>query len=108
MAFFLNRFGSGAVYGPRGLSVGMAVQEAAALFRCDKEVSSLGGVLYLEGEALGEPPCGELMAGMGGEIVLRYVCLDEKGRTAVLEAGVRDGIVTYWHLFDRDETEGGV
>ena len=99
---------SGAVYGPRGLSVGMAVQEAAALFRCDKEVSSLGGVLYLEGEALGEPPCGELMAGMGGEIVLRYVCLDEKGRTAVLEAGVRDGIVTYWHLFDRDETEGGV
>jgi len=99
---------SGAVYGPRGLTVGMAVQEAAALFRCDREVSSLGGVLYLEGEALGEPPYGELSAGAGGEIVLRYVCLDEKGRTAVLEAGVRDGFVTYWHLFDQDETEGGV
>ena len=99
---------SSAVSGPRGLTVGMAVQEAAALFRCDREVSSLGGVLYLEGEALGEPPCGELSAGAGGEIVLRYVCLDENGRTAVLEAGVRDGFVTYWHLFDQAETEGGV
>jgi len=99
---------SSAVYGPRGLAVGMAVQEAAALFRCDREVSSLGGVLYLEGEALGEPPCGELSAAAGGEVVLRYVCFDENGRTAVLEAGVKDGFVTYWHLFDRDESEGGV
>lgn len=94
--------------GPRGLTVGMAVQEAASLFRCDQEVSSLGGILYLEGEALGEPPYGELFAGMGGEIVLRYACMSENGRTAMLEAGIQEGLVAYWHLFDPSEMEGGV
>ena len=99
---------SAAYAGPRGLTVGMAVQEAAALFRCDHEVSSLGGLMYLEGEAMGEPPYGELSAGAGGEIVLRYACLDEKGGEMILEAGVSDGFVSYWHLFDKKETEGGV
>lgn len=100
---------SSATYaGPRGLTVGMAVQEAAALFRCDQEVSSLGGLLYLEGEAMGEPPYGELSAGAGGEIVLRYACFDEKGKAMILEAGIQDGLVSYWHLFDQKETEGGV
>lgn len=99
---------SAAYTGPRGLAVGMAVQEAAALFRCDQEVSSLGGLLYLEGEAMGEPPYGELSAGAGGEIVLRYACFDEKGSQMILEAGVADGAISYWHLFDQKETEGGV
>lgn len=94
--------------GPRGLTVGMPVQEAAALFRCDQEVSSMGGLLYLEGEALGEPPYGELAAGVGGEMVLRYACQMENGSAAVLEAGIQEGVVAYWHLYDAADTEGGV
>lgn len=94
--------------GPRGLTVGMPVQEAAALFRCDQEVSSMGGLLYLEGEALGEPPYGELTAGVGGELVLRYACQMEDGGAAVLEAGIQEGIVAYWHLYDAADAEGGV
>lgn len=99
---------SPAFFGPRRLTVGLSVQEAAALFRCDQEVSSLGGVLYLEGEAQGEPPYGELQAEAVGEAVLRYVCEAQDGRIAVLEAGISDGAVTYWRLYDQQEAGDGV
>ena len=90
------------VTGPRGLCVGMSVQEAAALFRCDGDVYAVGGTLYMEGEAAGEPPCGELLR-EGGETVLRYAAALPSGHTAVLCAGVADGVITYWHFFDNQE-----
>ena len=99
---------SAAFSGPRRLTVGMSVQEAAALFRCDNEVSSLGGVLYLEGEALGEPPCGELVCEASGEGVLRYTCVMDDGRVAVLEAGVSESQIAYWRLFDQQEESDGL
>lgn len=90
------------VTGPRGLCVGMSVQEAAALFRCDGDVYAVGGTLYMEGEAAGEPPCGELLR-EGGETVLRYAAALPSGHTAVLSAGVTDSVITYWHFFDNQE-----
>ncbi len=83
--------------GPRGLRVGMSVQEAAALFACRQDVYASGGVLYLEGEAMGEPPFGELTRGDGGA-QLRYLCLRENGQTGVLEIGAQAGLVAYWRL----------
>ena len=90
------------VTGPRGLCVGMSVQEAAALFRCDEDVYAVGGTMYMEGEAAGEPPCGELVC-EGGETVLRYAAALPSGHTAVLSAGVTDGMIAYWHFFDNQE-----
>lgn len=90
------------VAGPRGLCVGMSVQEAAALFRCDEDVYAVGGTMYMEGEAAGEPPCGELIR-EGGETVLRYAAALPSGHTAVLSAGVTDGMIAYWHFFDNQE-----
>lgn len=90
------------VTGPRGLCVGMSVQEAAALFRCDEDVYAVGGTLYMEGEAAGEPPCGELTRS-GGETALRYLAQLSSGGTGVLEAGVADGVIAYWHFFDNLE-----
>ena len=96
--------------GPRGLTVGMPVQAAAALFACEQDVSSLGGTLYLAGEAMGEAPYGELIV-RGAEAVLRYACIAEDGREAVLEAGVQNGEVAYWRMVyagEADDAEGGV
>ena len=93
--------------GPRRLSVGMSVQEAAELFLCEEDVSSLGGTLYLAGEALGEPPYGELRVS-GGTMTLAYACVDGQGKTAILEAGIADGYVAYWHLYFADDMESGV
>lgn len=92
------------VLGPRGLLVGMSVQEAAELFRCDADVYAVGGVLYMEGEAAGEPPYGELVR-TGNQVALRYLTMLPSGQTAVLEVGVESGIVTYWHFFDDVEDE---
>ena len=84
------------VSGPRGLSVGDSVQETAALFRCDADVSGIGGTLYLEGEAEGDAPYGVLIAQPGGGQLLRYACLTPSGETGMLEIGVQDGVVAYW------------
>ena len=85
------------VEGPRGLRVGMSVQEAAALFACRQDVYAAGGVLYLEGEAMGEPPCGELTREDGGAM-LRYLCQRQGVETGVLEIGIQGGLVAYWRL----------
>ncbi len=87
------------IVGPRGLRVGMSLQEAAALFACRQTVTSSGGMLYLLGEAADEPPCGEYLPADGGG-TLRYVCLRADGSTGVLEIGIQEGVVAYWHLFD--------
>ncbi len=89
--------------GPRGLCVGMSVQEAAALFRCDADVYAVGGVLYIEGEASGEPPYGELAVDADG-VTMRYIAQAERGRVT-LEIGIEDYAVAYWHLYADDGTQ---
>jgi len=93
--------------GPRRLSVGLSVQEAASLFCCEQEVSSLGGMLYIGGESLDDPPYGYLSVS-GSEMMLVYTCLTETGEVAVLEAGISDGAVAYWHLYYQNDAAGGV
>ena len=39
----------------------------------------------------------------GGETVLRYAAALPSGHTAVLSAGVTDGMIAYWHFFDNQE-----
>lgn len=90
------------IEGPRGLMVGLSVQEAASLFRCDRDVSSLGGALYLEGEAYGDVPCGILTVSGAGDMRLHYACLAD-GQEIVLEVGIRDGAVSYWRLYYAQE-----
>lgn len=93
------------VTGPRGLAVGQSVQEAASLFRCDADVTARGGTLYLEGEAAGEPPYGELAVTPDGA-ALRYACQTPRG-TATLEAGISDGAVAYWRMSLGKEADAG-
>lgn len=91
--------------GPRNLRIGMSVQEAAALFACAQNVTSLGGTLYLQGEAAGEPPYGEIAREAGGA-VLRYAAATEDGEVVLLEAGIRNEKIAYWHLYyDAKEAE---
>lgn len=96
------------IEGPNRLMVGMGVKEAGALFRADDNVYARGGTLYLEGEALGEPPYGELMALDQGELMMRYACVLGNGETAILQAGVLNGVVSYWHLMYSDDVREGV
>ncbi len=84
--------------GPRGVTVGEGVREAAARFRCDADVGALGGALYLLGEAGDEPPYGEAVAQGDGTLALRYACLTGRGETALLEIGAKDGEVAYWQM----------
>ncbi len=86
------------IAGPRGVTVGMGIREAAALFRCDGSVHTTGGVLYLAGEAQGIAPYGEVIPGGEGQYTLRYACVMDGGETGVLNIGVTDGTVTHWHL----------
>lgn len=100
--------GSG-LTGPRGIQVGMSIQEASALYRCDADVYGAGGVLYLEGEAYGEAPFGEIRFSRTGEAQLRYACLADSEKTVWLEAGIKEGMIAYWHLFEENgETENGI
>lgn len=97
------------IAGPRGLRTGMSIQQAAALFACEQNIYSSGGLLYMQGEALGEPPYGELSRGEGGEATLRYACLTDKGETAMLEVGIEQEDVAYYTLsFGGVEAEGGI
>lgn len=99
---------SAAIEGPRRLTVGMSAQAAAGLFACTADTGSRGGTLYLEGEAAGEAPYGELTALSADELLLRYACVTSAGETAVLEAGVKDGAVAYWSLAYAGDAEGGM
>jgi len=93
--------------GPRGLTVGFDVREATALFYCEQELSSFGGWLYLGGESLDDPPYGHLAAS-GSEMLLVYACTTDSGEIAMLEAGISDGAVSYWHLYYQNDAEGGI
>lgn len=95
--------------GPRGIQVGMSIQEASALYRCDADVYGAGGMLYLEGEAYGEAPFGEIRFSASGEAQLRYACLLNSGETAWLEAGAEEGMIIYWHIYEGNgEAENGI
>ena len=95
------------IEGPNRLVVGMPVSQVGALARCDSDVYSRGGMLYLEGEAMGEPPYGELVALGGGEMMLVYAC-QAAGDTAMLQAIVRDGYIVSWQLMYQSDMQGGV
>ena len=98
---------SSAYEGPNRLRVGMLLREAGSLVRCDQNVFSRGGMLYLEGEAEGEPPYGELRAVGANEMMLIYACPAE-GDTALLQAIAADGRITSWQLMYLSDMQGGV
>ena len=81
----------------------MSVQEATALFRCDEDLYAAGGTLYMEGEARGEAPYGEMTAMQGSESALHYICSTASQGNACLDVGLLSGTVSYWHLY----REGG-
>lgn len=100
--------GSG-LTGPRGLHVGMSLSEATALFRCDGDIGADGGVLYIEGEAYGEPPFGEMTPIRSGAATVRYACMMASGKIGRLEVGVENGSVSYWHMYEgKEEALSGV
>ena len=89
----------GGLTGPRGLAVGMTAADAAGRFRCDADVYASGGVLYMEGEAYGEPPFAEMTAVQKDEAAIRYLCRMAGGEDARLDVGIQNGYVNYWHLY---------
>ena len=100
--------GSG-LTGSRGLHVGMSLSETTALFRCDGDIGTDGGILYIEGEAYGEPPFGEMTAVQSGAATLRYACAMASGETGWLEIGIENGVVSYWHMNEgEEEAQSGV
>lgn len=98
---------SSAFEGPNRLKVGMSIQEAGSLVRCDEAVYSRGGLLYLEGEAAGEPPYGELRVLSANEMMLSYACAAQ-GDMALLQAIVVDGRIASWQMMYLSDMQGGV
>lgn len=97
---------SAAVTGPRGLHVGMTMKAAASLFACRSSMTYAGGMLYLLGEAQGEPPYGEMISDGADEQTLRYVADMENGGIGILEIGIENDAVTYWRLFEGELEDG--
>ena len=93
--------------GPNRLQVGMTLQEAGSLVRCDADVYGGGGTLYLAGEAHGEAPYGELRAINASEVMLVYAC-EAQTDTALLQVIAVDGKVTSWQLMYLSDMQGGV
>ena len=89
----------GGLTGPRGLAVGMTAADAAGRFRCDADVYASGGVVYMEGEAYGEPPFAEMTAVQKDEAAIRYLCRTAGGEDVRLDVGIQNGYVNYWHLY---------
>lgn len=93
--------------GPNRLRVGMSLREAGSLMRCDQPIFSRGGMLYLEGEAAGEAPYGELRAISAEEAMLTYAC-EAQGDTALLQAIATEDYITGWQLMYLSDRQGGV
>lgn len=93
--------------GPNRLKVGMSLREAGSFVRCDADVYSRGGVLYLEGEALGEAPYGELKAVSAREMMLTYACA-LPADAAVLQAIAVDEQIVSWQLMYLSDMQGGI
>ncbi len=90
---------SSSMEGPRGILAGMTLAEAAGRLRCDGDMYSNGGNLYLAGEAQGVAPYGEMICTEDGAATLRYTCLTQGGQTAVLDIVVDGGTVVSWNLY---------
>ena len=97
----------GGLTGPRGLAVGMTATDAAGRFRCDADVYASGGVVYMEGEAYGEPPFAEMTAVQKDEAAVRYLCRTAGGEDVRLDVGIQNGYVNYWHLYIGGEAADG-
>ena len=97
----------GGLTGPRGLTVGVMAAESAGRFHCDADVYASGGVLYMEGEAYGEPPFADMTATQNGEATIRYVCRMADGEDARLDVGIQNEQVSYWHLYIGEEAADG-
>ena len=97
----------GGLTGPRGLAVGMTAADAAGRFRCDAEVYASGGMVYMEGEAYGEPPFAEMTAVQKDEAAIRYLCRTAGGEDVRLDVGIQNGYVNYWHLYIGGEAADG-
>lgn len=93
--------------GPNRLLVGMTLREAGSLVRCDQNIYSRGGTLYLEGEAAGEAPYGEMKAVSEREMMLTYAC-EAEGDTALLQVIAVDGTITGWQMMYMSDMQGGV
>lgn len=93
--------------GPNRLKVGMSVHEAGSLFRCDADIYRRGGLLYLEGEALGEAPYGELKVADANEMTLTYACAAAQD-IGLLQAIVVDDVVVSWQLMYMSDMQGGI
>lgn len=98
---------SDAFEGPNRLRVGMSLREAGGLVRCDTDVYSRGGILYLEGEAVGEAPYGELKEVGAREMMLTYACA-APADAAVLQAIAVDEQIVSWQLMYLSDIQGGV
>lgn len=96
-----------ATEGPNRLKVGMSLREAGSLVRCDAGVYSRGGLLYLEGEALGEAPYGELRPVSANEMILTYACTAAED-IALLQAIVVDGVIASWQMMYMSDMQGGI
>ena len=97
----------GGLTGPRGLVVGMTAAGAAGRFRCDADVYASGGVVYMEGEAYGEPPFAEMTAVQKDEAAIRYLCRTAGGEDVRLDVGIQNGYVNDWHLYIGGEAADG-
>ncbi len=93
--------------GPNRLLVGMTLREAGSLVRCDQNIYSRGGTLYLAGEAAGEAPYGEMKAVSEREMMLTYAC-EAEGDTALLQVIAVDGTITGWQMMYMSDMQGGV
>ena len=96
---------SDAFEGPNRLRVGMDLREAGSLIRCDTDIYGRGGTLYLEGEAQGEAPYGELRVLGDNEMMLVYAC-DTQSDTALFQAIAVDGKITSWQMYQSDMLGG--
>ena len=85
----------------------MTLREAGGHFRCDQNVYSRGGLLYLEGEALGEAPYGELRITGADEMMLVYACTAQED-TALLQAIAQNGVISSWQMMYLSDMQGGI
>jgi len=93
--------------GPNGLKVGMTLQEAGSLVRCDTDMYRGGGTLYLGGEAQGEAPYGELRLIGDNEMMLVYACA-AKNDIALLQVIASGGVVASWQMLYQSDMQDGV
>ncbi|MBE5802129.1 MAG: hypothetical protein E7319_07560 [Clostridiales bacterium] len=90
-----------ALEGPRGIRIGMSLEDVIACFRCDGSGAVLGSANLLYGDGMGAPYGLEEPDGMGG-IVLRYLAEAESERglmTVTLQLSFVEGQLTEMMMY---------